>query len=150
MAAWTRHPPVPDPDQRAPGRHRAVRVPGPGPASSRRAHRAHRAAGPVRAVRRAGRDRGARPGPARAPKAHPGPRITRIRSPPLAVTATTVGRTRSLLAEGAALMTGAPVRDRLAGHLIARRTRHSYSLTTSPPSPNRVPRHEQRPLAGGG
>jgi hypothetical protein len=34
------------------------------------------------------------------------------------VTATTVGHTRSLLAEGAALMTGAPVRDRLAGHLI--------------------------------
>src|SRR5260370_39426030 len=119
MAAWTRHPPVPDPDQRAPGRHRAVRVPGPGPASSRRAHRAHRPARPVGAVRRAGRDRGARPGPARAPKAHPGPRITRIRSPPLTVTATTVGRTRSLLAEGAALMTGAPVRDRLAGHLIA-------------------------------
>src|ERR1039457_5951187 len=34
------------------------------------------------------------------------------------MTATTVGRARSLLAEGEALMTSAPVRDPLAGHLI--------------------------------
>jgi hypothetical protein len=68
---------------------RATTRPDAGPAAPRRAHRAHRPAGPVRAVRRPSRDRGARPGPARTPKAHPGPRITRIRSPPLTVTATT-------------------------------------------------------------
>ena len=34
------------------------------------------------------------------------------------MTATTVERTRSLLAEGEALMSGAPVRDPLADHLI--------------------------------
>jgi len=41
-------------------------------------------------LRRPRRDRGVRPGPARAQEAHPGPRITRIRSPPLTVTATSV------------------------------------------------------------
>jgi hypothetical protein len=46
------------PDQRAPRRHGAVRVPGHGPAPARRVHSAHRPAGPVGAVWRAGRDRG--------------------------------------------------------------------------------------------
>src|SRR5438445_176955 len=86
MAAWTRHPPVPDPDRRAPRRHHAVRVPGTGPAAPRRTHRAHRAPGPVCPIRRPSRDRGARPGPARTPEAHPGPRMARNRSPPLTVT----------------------------------------------------------------
>ena len=119
--AWRHGPrtrPVRDPDQRPPRRHDTVRVSGAGVEVARRAHRAHRAPGPVRAVRRAGRDRGARPGPARGPPAHAGPQITRIRRQPLTVTATTVGRTRSLLAEGEALMTSAPVRDPLADHLI--------------------------------
>jgi hypothetical protein len=47
--------------------------------AAQRARRAHRAAGPVRAVRRTGRDRGARPGPARDPKARTATQITRIR-----------------------------------------------------------------------
>ena len=45
----------------------------------RRRHRACRPAGPVRPVRRAGRDRGARPGPSRGPPAHATTQITRIR-----------------------------------------------------------------------
>src|SRR4029077_772797 len=60
-----------------------------------RAHRAHRPAGPVRAVRRAGRDRGARPGRARNPKPRAATQITTIRSPPLTLMAATLGRTQS-------------------------------------------------------
>jgi hypothetical protein len=51
------------------------------------------------------------------------------RSPPLTVTATTVGSARSLLAEGEALMTSAPVRDPLADHLII-----PQNATCTPPS----------------
>jgi LuxR family transcriptional regulator, maltose regulon positive regulatory protein len=71
--------PVHDPDQRPPRRHRTVRVPGAGAAPPRRRHRAHRPAGPVGPVRRPGRDRGARPRPARGPPAHTTPQITGIR-----------------------------------------------------------------------
>jgi hypothetical protein len=71
--------PVCDPDPRPSRRHGAVGVPRAGVAAARRGHRAYRAAGPVGPVWRAGRDRGARPGPGRGPPAHATRQITRIR-----------------------------------------------------------------------
>jgi hypothetical protein len=73
--------------------------------------------GPVGTVRRAGRGRRARPGPARGPPAHPdckSPRPGDCRSPWWLLTS----GTRSLLPGSEALMTSAPVRDPIADHLL--------------------------------
>jgi hypothetical protein len=75
--------PVRDPNPRPPRRHGAISVPSPGAAVARRRHRTHWPAGPVRPVRRAGRNRGARPRPSRGPPAHTAPEITKIRRQPL-------------------------------------------------------------------
>ena len=78
----------PTPDQRPPRAHGLVGVPCHGVAAARRANRPDRpAARPFGAVRRPGRDRGARPRPRGVASARAPTQINRVRRQPLTVTA---------------------------------------------------------------